>query len=594
MYLAELRVQNFRCLKDVNFRYLPGLNVILGENNSGKSSMIDALRLVLGLGQPRREIFFSEQDFQHDHEGNVTEEWSEIHATFKGLSPEERGGLVSCLVEPFDQGIAEVHLRYELRKDSVLRRVRTIAWGGTHRGEALDFHDLEGILSVYLEPLRDPQTGLQPGRNSKISRLLKMLATNDDEKAELREKVIVTNEEIQRHALIRRAKDQIDCRLEEITGRVYSQTADLRLADPTFDKIVESVRALFSHGKGFFEISENGLGFNNLLYIATVLSELEQAKARETEDIDLGALLIEEPEAHLHPQLQTVLIDHLAAVCSSSRGASKTVRNEGMPPVQVFLTTHSPTLAARVNLDALNILHLAENNIPECFAVRESALEPVEKKKLQRFLDVTKAQIFFAKAVILVEGISEALMMPVLAHQLGRDLEHYRVSVVNIQSTSFDSFAKLFWEGGLKLPAAIVTDSDPDKSCFPLAADDNETSARAKNIKALEKGNVRVFFAAKTFEYDLALAGNAELMATEYKQLRPQKGVTMLKAIAAGRDEVDRARRFFENFDAKTDKASFAQRMAETLATTQQAFNIPQYLKDAISYVTRKADGNSA
>lgn len=79
------------------------------------------------------------------------------------------------------------------------------------------------------------------------------------------------------------------------------------------------------------EIEQNGLGFNNLIFMAVVLSELAK-----NPDAAYRSLIVEEPEAHLHPHLQRVLLSYLAGIPTK----------EGEKPVQLFVTSHSPNFAS--------------------------------------------------------------------------------------------------------------------------------------------------------------------------------------------------------------------------------------------------------
>jgi putative ATP-dependent endonuclease of OLD family len=113
VYLESLHIVNFRRLADVDLHFQPGLNVILGENNSGKSAVIDALRHVFSLGSDRRDIYCSEDDFHHDTKGNVENETFELHVTFADLSPDEQAHFSICLSPSEGEGTAQLHLRIE-------------------------------------------------------------------------------------------------------------------------------------------------------------------------------------------------------------------------------------------------------------------------------------------------------------------------------------------------------------------------------------------------------------------------------------------------------------------------------------------------
>lgn len=208
---------------------------------------------------------------------------------------------------------------------------------------------------------------------------------------------------------------------------------------------------------------------------------------------------------------------------------------------------------------------------------------------MRRYLDVTKAQLFFAKGIILVEGITEALLVPELSKILSYSLEEHGISIVNIQSLAFSPFAKLFQDGAMSVPAALISDADPSSDIFPTNQQIDEISSTAKKLLEMESGSLKVFLASKTLEYNLALAGNAQRMAEEYQKLRSRKGSVMLEAVTSSQGLPEKAKSFWKHFD-RQDKARFAQRLAESLSRKNDGFIVPPYIADAIKYVIEGLD----
>lgn len=198
---------------------------------------------------------------------------------------------------------------------------------------------------------------------------------------------------------------------------------------------------------------------------------------------------------------------------------------------------------------------------------------------LRRFLDVTKAALLFARGVILVEGVAEQLLIPVIAKRIGRPLARHGVTVINIGGVAFEPFVELFAEDRLPYRCAVVSDSDPSEAppeperreSLSVGTGENASgegepaiparSPRAAALATREGGNVRVRLAQKTLEWDLVIEGNWEWMLDALEPLKPVVAGELRDDADAGVDE--RADELLAK--VKDVKGQFAQELADLL-----------------------------
>lgn len=238
---------------------------------------------------------------------------------------------------------------------------------------------MENLRGVYLPPLRDASQGLKPNRTSQLSRLFHLLA-DDAGKDGISNALKELDKELKEHPPIVSTRTAIKSRHSAMLGPQLAQALDLNLSGSDFQRLASRL----SLAVDSFEIEQNGLGFNNLIFMAVVLSEL--AKNPEA---SYRGLIIEEPEAHLHPQLQAVLLSYL----------EKIKEVEGERPVQMFVTSHSPNFASIADLDSLACIVDTGAGV-ETFFPRSISFAKGKREKLERYLDVTRAELFFARRMI--------------------------------------------------------------------------------------------------------------------------------------------------------------------------------------------------
>jgi len=576
MYLAELTIRNFRKLREVTLKFQPGLNVLVGANNVGKSAVVDALRALLaGHDEPYPRLAIEDR---HSPKGGKQEGDISFHYIFRDLKPDDEADFLAAL-KPGMDGKLEAHIHVEYVEPDNAGRFKVKRWSGDHNDVALTSDMMENLRGVYLQPLRDASQSLRPSRNSQLSRLLHRL-TDKDGRQRIDDKLAQLDDELKKLPSIADTQSTIDVRHDAMLGNQFKQILEIGFAGNDFQKL--SSRLSLEVDK--FEIEQNGLGFNNLIFMAVVLSELSK-----NPDAAYRGLIVEEPEAHLHPQLQAVLLKYLASLHAA--GDEK--------PVQLFVTSHSPNFASTANLDALTCLFEDEGNV-QAFFPREAKFEDTKKKKLERYLDVTKAEIFFAKRVIFVEGAAELMLVDALAKHMKRDLRDHGVSLISVEGLNFDCFLPLFGKNALKIPVAVLTDADPAAAeeeedgakvpVYPAMGDEVALSANAQALKKLEDEFIKVFCGMKTLEYDLALhADNRTAMLEALKEMHPKIAESLEKDVD-GADDANKAQKLFSGmFERPTGRTNVQKgRFGQTLAyLIREGKNctVPAYIEQAIKHV---------
>ncbi len=605
MHLARLVIKNFRKLQHVELTFQAGLNVLVGGNNVGKTAVVDALRALLaGHDEPYPRL--GEEDVHRPRCGTASGEIV-FEYVFSDLDADDEADFLAALV-PDAAGNLEAHVKIRYSDPDKGGRLRVKRWCGEHEDVGLTADMIENLRGVYLPPLRDASQGLKPGRTSQLARLLQLLAEEDGVKG-IDKALQDLDKELKTHLPIVNTQRAIDTRHRTMLGSQLAQLLEVGLSASDF----KSLKARLSLVVDDFEIEQNGLGFNNLIYMAVVLSELTK-----NPDSCYRGLIVEEPEAHLHPQLQAVLLQYLQSIQAV----------DGEKPVQLFVTSHSPNFASIANLDSLVCL-VDTGTAVETFLPRSASFDKGKREKLERYLDVTRAELFFARRVIFVEGAAELMMVDALAKRMGCNLRQHGVSLISVEGLNFDSFLPLFGDNALKIPVAVLTDADPvaptagpacaapapsamaaaaptaataaardphegddddAEPAYPAPGDSIIVSANAAKMKAREDGYVKVFHGLKTFEYDLALeADNRTAMLRALQELRPRMAMSLAATVATKVGDAAQAKALFcgmfERKQNNVQKGSFAQSLAQIISDRAVPFTVPVYIQAAIQHV---------
>lgn len=458
MYLSNIKLWNFRKfgkigefdLKEphLNLNFTRGLNVLIGENDSGKSAIIDAIKLVLKthsyewLRISENDFFSSSKRFRIELRVDDLRDDEAKHFT-EWLGWEEEG----------EEAKPYLRLVYDVQRTIERILPNDVKAGVDDEGSALSAEAREYLKATYLKPLRDANSELVSKRNSRLSQIFQEhdAFKGQEENHYLVNRLNEFNDSIEKYfegkeingnLLIDKKGKELKEKIDDYIHSFYNETisTEITVGKGSLKKILEALELSLRD-----EINP-GLGTLNRLFMA---SELIHLSKQNWSGLRLG--LIEELEAHLHPQAQMQIIETLQ------------IDNT----IQLILTTHSPNLASKVKLE--NLIICNNGTAFPIGGTQNTKLEDTDYVFLERFLDVTKANLFFAKGIIMVEGWAEEILLPAFARKLkssgiiNRDLTESGVSIVNVGNTAFLSYSKIFLrteEPFMDIPVAIVTDVD--------------------------------------------------------------------------------------------------------------------------------------
>jgi len=593
MYIEQIEIDNFRNFPPAKegcgtvIKFSEGTNVIIGHNNAGKTNLLKALQLVFDSKKAKGKLTIDDfckeySDFSKPPEINITVTIKEQ----KGETADDKVVVYDWITKPNDIYEAQLIFSFFLPqgddykeyceevvkfqtddkfdtektwrfiKKYYFSKYVTRVYGGIPKNkEIADYEMLEKFDFQFLDAIRDAEKQMFFGHNTILKEVLNYFLDFDitdgkkkkdltvKARKELKEKE--AKFESTSESLFQQLKDRIS---KDNILKYSKETGANKGGDPDFDVHVSeedllfALRLIVEIGDIKVPISNNGLGYNNLLYIALVLAkmQIESQRSYYGENAKVFPILaIEEPEAHLHPAMQYKLLKFL----------KENINKEGKVR-QLFVTSHSTHVTSAVELDNIICLYKGKSKIEIGYPGKAFGDKIESKNYVKRFLDATKSNMLFADKVIFVEGLAEQLLLPAFAaydyfdkknNVTNEDaLINQHISIISVDSRTFKHFLYLY-SFSEERPFAInkkvvcITDSDPEiqgddnkwRACFPFQLKETERfKALATHVTELKTDfeskytNISVAHPiegkGKTLEYELARHNaQSELIITD-------------------------------------------------------------------------------
>lgn len=662
-FISRIKIKNFRNFLDVDVEF-NHKQVIIGENNTGKTNFLRAIQLILDRDYSDNDRQLNESDF-HDSLENpmLTGQIIEIVLEIQGYEHNKK------LVAQFEDAVISVDpptLQFRYRffpnlddKGKILKYKYEIYKG---KNEAVKFtYEDRNYINIYvIRALRDVEKELRAGKNSTLYQLVKQYEISPEDLEEISDTMQLAANKILDLDEIVHIKNAIQNRFQSIAGLQNDTDVTLRTFDIDTERLLYALQAYM--GLKQRPISELSIGLTNILYVSLMLLLLKDKTVKpiiKNDDFqalilqDLGGILprvytqsekgnfilnedidervfeqlyefmdannfkhqaftilaVEEPEAHLHPILQRLIYREVLHKSKTS----------------VIFTSHSTFIASVTPLNS--IVHIRKtDDASNVYSTRSLKIGHRERRDIERYIDAKRGEIYFGKAIILVEGITEEFIIPAAADILEMPLDDYGIVVCNINSTNFKPYIQLL--NALSIPWVLFTDGDYYEKISTVDPTTGKTKIEKKfhilktGADEFYKGNENIssilvsigelteeeipendyaaqnalftdegcYIGVYTFEVDLLDKADA-IELTTIKALYGELITGKNKMLENFESDID-AKLFWEGLqkiDGNISKGRFAQRLSGSLTKNM----IPEYISNGIEDIVNLIKGEN-
>jgi putative ATP-dependent endonuclease of OLD family len=607
MKIRRLTIKNFRNFQNLTVE-LDNHAVIVGPNGVGKSNLLHAIRLVLDPSLPDSLRQLREEDFW---DGVTRPLWLDasieisVELTDFEQNDDQLASLAEHLVEP-DPMVARLTYVFRAKSTAVAPLATDdfefFVFGGDREDNRVGYELRRRIPADVFHALRDAEGDLATWRRSPLRPLLERAWSQvaKADKENLAKGVEDASTLLTQTKPLEELRAKITKALTTRAGGGEATDVNLGIGSTEPDTLIRIVRLLLDEGRR--SIGETSLGLANLLFFTLKLLELGYLVDEHERDHTFVA--IEEPEAHLHPHLQRQMFRSLLRL-KPHLSAAEDGALEALPTT-ILVTTHSPHVASIAPLKSIVLLRRVGVEIPIQGAVGAPVSKVVattvaastahadfdekDAEDIERYLEVSRAELLFARGVVLVEGDAEQYLVPRIATLHGKPLDALGISVCSVGGVHFKSYVRLLLQ--LKIPFVVITDGDPLApvpgaqrviDLLEIVLGEVAFKAVAAGQHRAEAARCGLFVGDVTFEDDLLAAGRGRSISRALKDLAPSKAAGVrADGWLANVNSIDPTQMLKDIVEI--GKGRFAQRLASILPPRRAAHG-PKFVIDAIDHL---------
>lgn len=552
MKITKIKTTNFRLLEDINLSIENDITLIIGRNNSGKTSFFEAIKMFTGKSE--EDISF--EDFSQSSYVKFKEILVLYQSMFvDGISDEEKEKIEEKIIQNTPAISIQIEIEYDKQNDSIVNLSQFITDLDPNRNDAIiqvtytpkntlgmfksyvgredrteelipflhkNVKQFYNLRCYALDKIDNPKykREIEGNYRDKIKKVvsfedIKALRILDDKKSDRNNTLALgfsnyynQRDEASKDVIdLEKALDEVENTLkgkykivlDEIIKSLkrFGAETPITIPDINIDSSFNSEDVIKKNIKYFYKQDEidlpesyNGLGYSNLIYmILELASFVEKFKNSKKEKLsEFLTVLIEEPEAHMHPQMQQVFI-------SNVNGILEEARKDGIS-IQLILTTHSSHVISEAGINndkGFNRIRYFNKIDNKIIAQDFNQLKIIDDKKtfrfLKQYLTLHKCDLFFADKAVLIEGVTERMLLPQMIQKVAPVLQNEYVTTLEIGGAYTHKFLELL--SFISIKTLIITDIDSKEEggekCPVNNGKNNEVTSNETLIQWLPK-----------------------------------------------------------------------------------------------------------
>jgi predicted ATP-dependent endonuclease of OLD family len=520
MKIKDISITNFRLLEQIKLNIEDDITLIVGKNNTGKTSLFEVINMFIS-----EKNSFSFHDFSQVTYLQFENCFKIFESILNETDEEKRKGLEKKLIDSIPSIQLTIQLEYDKANDSLINVSEFLSDLDDEQNTAtvkLTYESKESILlfKSFINR-KDKEQNLNQWLNGNITthyvihcyggdnlfednfrrKLLSVINFEtiqasrklDDTKSDKNKTLAVgfsdyyreinkdNNEDVEQLELQLKGTSEVlnkkyEKILEELLNKLklFGVEPHLSIPEIILQSGFDPESILRNNIKYFYKQNEitlpenfNGLGYSNLIYLVLkIVSFIEKFKKFDTvTKSEALTILIEEPEAHLHPQMQQIFISQI------KRTIQETKKNEGLS-VQVIISTHSSHIITEAGIDVKRSFEriryftkfYSERDkrfkveIKDFNEFKHEENDTATFRFLKQYMSFHRCDLFFADKVILVEGTTERLLLPLMINKAAQSLNNEYVSIIEVGGAYTVKFKEIL--KFINAKTLVITDID--------------------------------------------------------------------------------------------------------------------------------------